>query len=110
MRFRIYYGDGSTYSGDPFLAPSANVQVIAQEDSSPKGWILIHGIANASQSYMGWYTWRDDGYGWDIHDEAGFYDYLFNYRGPKAILLGRTIPSQDFFKILDRAGKEGVNG
>lgn len=111
MRFRIYYGDGTAYSGDPYLAPASNVQVIAQEDrSAESGYILIHGIANASQSGLGIYCWRDDGYGWDIHDEAGLYDYLFNYRGPKAIIFGRTIPSDVFFGILGRAGKEGING
>lgn len=111
LRYKIYYDDGTVYSGDPYYAPTSGVQVVAQEDSSSsKGWILIHGIANAAQSDVGIYCWRDDGFGWDIHDQAGFYDYLFNYKGPKAVIFGRTIPTEDFQKVLQRAIDEGING
>lgn len=105
MKFRIYYGDGSTYEGDPFLAPSDNVQVIAQEDvSSVKGWILMHGLLTRE----GFYCWRADGYGWDMHETAGFWDYLYHYRGPKHVIFGRTIPTAAFHDIIARAGCEGL--
>lgn len=111
MRFRIYYGDGSVYSGDPLLAPTTNIQVIAQEDpTSAKGFILIRGIPDAGRSDVGWYTWRDDGYGWDVHDLAGFVDYLHCYHGPQRVGIGRTIPTDLYFSILDRAGREGLDG
>ncbi len=114
MRWRIYYGDGSTYSdrdGSPFFAPTSDVQVIAQEDAAgPQGRILIYGDPSAGRSDLGTFCWRDDGFGWDVHDTPGFYDYLFNYRGPKAVIFGRTIPTKSFEAILARAVREGLDG
>lgn len=108
MRWRIYYGDGSVYSeqdGSPFEAPTTNVQVIAQSDtSSATGRILIHTRLTGE----GYYCWRDDGYGWDNHDQAGFFDYLFNYRGPKAVIFGRTILTEKYLAIVGRAAAEGL--
>lgn len=108
MRWRIYYGDGSTYSdrdGDAYQAPVENVQVISQSDrSSAKGWILMHGRLTQD----GYYCWRSDGYGWDLHEPAGFWDYMFHFRGPKAVIFGRTIPTDDFHKIVGRASEEGL--
>lgn len=98
MRFRIYYGGGATYSGDPFLAPPVNVQVVAQEGDGPGGRILMHG--------RDFYIWRE--FGWTISDQAGFWDYLMLYHGPKAVLFGRTIRDEDFQETLKRAIREGI--
>jgi hypothetical protein len=105
MKYKIYYGDNSVFTdedGMPWEAPTLNVQVIWQ--LQPEN-ILIYGNSSAGRSDLGWFTYRED-WGWDIHDMPGLIDYLITYKGPKAILLGRTIPTQDFEKILDNVIKD----
>ena len=97
MKWIIYYGDDSTYSdedGDPFYAPSNNVQVI----------ICDGGIQSAKTAYY----WNSDGgwSGWNGCDEAGLWDYLLMYVGPKAVIFGRSIRDDKFWAIMKRAIKE----
>jgi len=108
LRWRIYYGPESghkTFShkdGSPFDAPATDVQVVAQESTrSSKGFVLYH-------HKEGWY-WKPD-VGWWCCDESGMWDYLMNYRGPKAVLFGRNIRDDDFWKIVQRAEHEGLDG
>lgn len=99
--WRIYYGDGSTFSNrnsSPFLAPTSNVQVVAYEAATPTGFSLTHGKDN--------YVWRDEQ--WHGTDAAGLWDYLYLATGPKAVLFGRTIRDADFWGIVERAGREGL--
>ena len=96
IRFRIYYGDGSTYSGDPYLAPQTGVQVVAQENRKR----LISGKDA--------YCWKPES-GWHGCDTLGMWDYLFSYRGPKAVLFGREMQrDEDFFALRRRATAEGL--
>ncbi len=96
MRFRIYYGDGSTYSGDPYLAPQTGVQVVAQENRT------------APMSGKDAYYWKPES-GWHGCDVLGMWDYLFSYRGPKAILFGREMQrDEDFWSLRQRAKVEGL--
>ena len=109
MKWRVYYGDGTTFDstqGEAWEAPSTNAQVIWQKE--PEN-MLIHGNPSAGRSDLGWFTYRDD-WGWDIHDMPGFIDYLMTYKGPKAILIGRTIPTPEFEKIRDQAVRDKTNG
>lgn len=101
-RFRIYYGDGSTFSerdGSPFDAPSANVQVVAVQSGNEKGFDLWH--------FKEGYYWNPD-FGWIGCDMAGMWDYLLMFKGPKAILFGRSLRDAEFWKIVERAGVEGL--
>ena len=101
MKFRVYYGDGSTYSGDPFEAPRCNVQAIVNENpASPQGFDVCTG------SKSDYYIWRD-GQWWDC-DEAGMWDYLLLLTGPKSILFGRTMRNEEYWAIVARAQKEGL--
>lgn len=107
-RFRIYYGDGATYSdrdGSPYDAPAVNVQIIAVEDAaSPEGFYLTHG--NGLRAY---FCYAPDPGVWHCADEAGFYDYLMFGPGPKKVLFGRTLHrDSDYWAIRDRAIKEGL--
>jgi hypothetical protein len=99
MRWRIYYGDGSTFcdrDGDQWKAPATGVQVVAVEI---RGHVqLCHG--------KNVYIWRDGL--WIGCDEAGFYDYLMTPPEPKRVLFGRSIRTDSFWKIVERASKEGV--
>lgn len=104
MRFRIYYGDDSTYSGDPFYAPPTNVQTIAMEDpGAARGHRLV------TESPRDAYYYRE-GMWWSC-DEMGLWDYMFEHIGPKAVLFGRTMTrSEDYWAIVNRAKAEGFGG
>lgn len=99
-RFRIYYGDGSTYSGDPYFAPPHNVQVIAQQEGDQT--VLLHGV----QETKG--TWYWDGQRWRPCDLPGLWDHLLMFVGPKAILFGRTVRDDVFWETVSRANREGL--
>ena len=97
VTWKIYYGDGSTYSDDPFLAKATNVQVVAQSEGGKP--ILMHGKDA--------YYWRPD-IGWQGCDMVGLWDYLMLYQGPKAVLFGRTLRDVEFYDILKCAIEKGV--
>jgi len=94
MNWRVYYGDGSTFSsgdGDPFHAPPSNVQVVSQDGKL--------------QSGKDAYYWKPE-FGWQACDQAGLADYLMMYVGPKAILYGRTIRDEAYWGVRQRAKKD----
>jgi hypothetical protein len=96
--FRIYYGDGSTYSGDPFFAPRLDVQVIAQRADNPRGRILSHG--------KDFYYWQDKE-GWWPTDLLGLTRWLEKCPPNRLqILCGENCP--EFDEILKRAIEEGL--
>ncbi len=100
MKFRIYYIDREPYTGDPFLAPQTGVQAIAQEDrDGRRGYKVLRGKDV-------WY-WKPDT-GWRGCDEAGMWDYLMMYRGPKAVLFGRMARDEDYWAVFRRAKNEGL--
>lgn len=102
MRWRVYYDDGSTFDGSdsPWEAPANGVQALAFETKSEAHPFRVIHTKDA-------YYWRDGAwYGCDI---MGLWDYLMLYRGPKAVLFGRTMYRDvDFFALLERAKREGV--
>jgi hypothetical protein len=102
VRWRIYYGDGETFSdrdGSPFDARTYDVQVIAVESSlEERGFRLVH--------KKDFYRWqRDEWYGMD---EAGLWDYIMLSTGPKCIFVGRTIKNDEYWLVLRRAKAEGL--
>lgn len=103
MRWRIYYGDWSTFSdrdGEPWEAPTFDVQVAVNEQLPPASPRL------KPRRGTHCYYYRPD-VGWMGCDEAGLFDYLFHYRGPKAVIFGRTIADAVFRAIEARAKTEG---
>ena len=102
IKWRIYYDDGATFTdldGSHFDAPATGVQIIASKADTEKGFILSKGKTG--------YYWKD---GWNPCDEFGVYDYLMFHKGPKAVLFGRTIRNEDYFNIVKRATRDGING
>lgn len=101
MRWRVYYGDGSTFSGDdsnPWDAPATDVQAIAVE--------MVEGEHRVIHSKDAYY-WRNNG--WFACDMLGFWDYMLMHKGPKAVLFGRSMArGDDFFKLVKRAQAEGL--
>lgn len=101
MKFRIYYADGTTYSGgDPFRATPRGVQVIAQEAPWVRqGYILIHG--------KDFYVWRKGS--WYGVNDGGFWDYLLTTNGPLKVLHGWTMAkTPEFHECVRRASNEGL--
>ena len=100
MNWRIYYGDGSTFSeedGTPAHAPGRNVQAIVLRYPSVEGQrIILQGFD--------YYTWDEGGIwdGWNGRDEGGLYDYL-GEPGFKVVKQGRTIPDEKYHEILEAA-------
>jgi len=98
-KFRLYYGDGSTYRGDPFGAPGVDVQVVIVAWDGPRGWRKVVG----KEVYM----WMGD-LGWRGGDVGGMWDYFCWHKGPQKVLMGRTIHDDVFNDISSRASREAV--
>lgn len=94
LNWRIYYGDGSTFSswdGQPGDAPALNVQAIASED-------LEIGRRTASRYDFYWF----DAGAWYGGDLFGLFDYLQRV-SPSIVKFGRAVPRATFTAILARA-------
>lgn len=105
MKFRIYYGDGSTFEGSSFEdavnAPTLNVQVIVNEE--PWRTDGNHGIQHGKDSYC----FRDGA--WFGMDAMGREHYLAESGYPKYTIYGRTtLRNEEFHECLRRALKEGL--
>jgi len=96
MRYKIRYGDGTTYSdedGPAHLAPKRNVQVISQRCE-----LVSHRIERMSDYYV-----YDEAYnGWKGCDQFGLYDYLIE-PGHKIVLFGRQLTNEEYKRILAEA-------
>jgi len=94
LAWRIYYGDGSTFSsadGAPSDAPSTNVQAIALEADPTIGRRIC--------SRFDFYWYEDEWHGGDLF---GLFDYLQRV-SPSIVKFGRVLPRLEFEKILTRA-------
>lgn len=91
VNWRIYYGDGTTFSdadGPAEKAPSVNVQAIAQVDAE---------IGRRLVSRYDFY-WFDDG-SWYGGDFYGLFDYLQRYQ-PSIVKFGRALSRAKFEEVL----------
>jgi hypothetical protein len=96
VKFRIYYGDGTTYEGDPFDAPRLDVQVIVQPDPRV-GYALI--------SSADYYYWEPELGGWKGTTGFGLYDHLIRCRNP-LVLFGRHMTDEAYAVMLARIRSE----
>jgi hypothetical protein len=101
--WRIYYGDGSTYSdedGPVEDAPAQGVQaVVTRSASDPRQVISVHGW-----DYY-WQTHEGEFYGGELF---GLYDALLRRCHP--IFFGRTIPTADWQAVVARSVKDKLDG
>lgn len=111
MNWRIYYGDGSTYSdedGPVEGAPSLNVQAIVQRDPSIHGtgrFVLHGGGQRPNRVPVDYYCWdREQGI-WLGTDLFGLFDYL-QRPGWKRVLFGRTLNDGAYQEIIYKAGED----
>lgn len=113
MKWKIYYGDGTTYSGESeeeaLQAPTLNVQLIKQEADNPRGYSLRHGCA-----FFCWErvmlsdgTILDQGRWGGKHDTFGLMDYWGFHKGPQKVLVGREIHDDTYQEISRRVTEDG---
>lgn len=95
MDWKIFYDDGTAYTGDPFRAPAFGVLIIVQKDPEC-GRRLVQ---NAD-----FYVWDERGEGpqWFEANWFGLLDYLAG-PGPKRVLFGRLVPNSVFQAVFARA-------
>lgn len=102
MRWRIYYGDGSTYEGetseDAYNAPVLNVQIVMHEADNEFGFTLRHGC-----NFFCWEGSRWSGKG----DVFGLQDYYGYHEGPQKVIIGREIYDDTYQEICRKAVKDG---
>ena len=101
MKWKIYYGDGSTYTseyGTPQVAPSRDVQVIVQ-DHPRVGVELV-----SSADYYVWMVNDDYARWWGV-DIFGLFDYLVE-AGWKRVLFGRTLLQEEYNEIVKEASED----
>jgi hypothetical protein len=91
--WKVFYGDSTTYMGDPWEAPARDCQMIAVDDPE-HGWYLCR-----SDNYY-WYLPATNE--WQGGDIFGLFDYLIE-PGPKKVLFGRTCSNDEFADCLTRA-------
>ena len=93
IEWRIFYGDGSTFSnndGAPGDAPAWDVQVIVQVDP-------ITGRYN--QTGDNYYVWRGR---WVGVDQVGLIDYLA-HEAPSVVRFGKTVGNEQHRRVLEVA-------
>jgi len=93
MRWKIFYGDGSTYTGDPYTAPARNVQAIIADDEH-HGWHCVR--------TCDYYWYLPDLDLWQGGDMFGLFDHLIE-PGQKRVLFGRTLGNQEFADVMAMA-------
>lgn len=117
MRWRIYYGDGSTYEGetleDALAAPTTNAVILKQECHAPdiwRGYTLRHTF-----SFLVWENIIRSGDGVELpegrwgskNDIFGLMDYFTYRKGPMKIVVGREIHDETFQALMKLTSQDG---
>jgi len=93
MQWKIYYADGSSYYGEPELAPKRGVQAILIKDE------LVGRRIESSRDY--YVYWPERG-GWRSVDHFAFYEYLFEANPPtKIVLFGSVMDDGEYRALWD---------
>jgi len=94
----IWYDDGSSFTnldGKIHEAPRWGVMCIAQY-SKDHGRVIVHGYD--------YYFWEKDE--WLSGDLVGLIDYLTRDGIEKVVLIGRSVPPAEFWKIYELANQD----
>lgn len=86
LRFRVYYGDGSTYDGDPYFAPRPGVQAIVGPDRLTGRYMV---------SDKDFYWWLEEEGRWRGGDLYGKFLYEMKL-GPRVVLFGEQIANDAY--------------
>lgn len=102
MKWKLYYGDGRTFSdrdGPWQSAPALNVQALVVEDKET-GWVLEEGSGNVIQNYA-WWPGADRPWGLDYY---GTLDYLVHI---KVLPAGESVSTLSLQDLMDSGLKLG---
>jgi hypothetical protein len=91
--FKVFYADGSTYTGDAFDAPAWGVLLIAETDKDHGRRIVSNGD---------YYVWEER---WRAKDFVGLIDYLAQ-PGPRKVLIGRMVDNEIWNETFKRANED----
>lgn len=98
--FKVYYGDGSVYEGEPQVAPRLNVQMLLCDDTSQSVYqvkvLALHG--------WDYYLLRSDGSWYGINGEADLVDHVL-HECPRVVLKGRLIENSAYQSIISEAAQ-----
>lgn len=107
INFKIYYGDGTTYTGTPEGAPAHNVQVIAWDDPIKGNQDLGRVVLSDWDIYI----YSDHVGSWHgTNKYADLLQHLGRGCGPggvRAVLQGAWVASDEFITIRTRAETDG---
>lgn len=113
MKWRIYYGDGTTLNGETadeaYAAPSVGAVIMKQEADNWRGYSIRHGfvflcweeITLSDGTYTGIYRWGGK------DDLFGLMDYYTRHQGPQKVLIGREIHDDTYQEISRLAALDG---
>lgn len=113
MRWRLYYGDGSTFEGsgdeDAFAAPCISAIILKQEADNPRGYTLRH-----SCTFFVWErimlsdgTILKEGRWGGKHDIFGLMHYFSTHQGPQKVLVGIEIHDDTYHTISKKSSSDG---
>lgn len=113
MRWRLYYGDGSTYEGesdaDAFAAPTMSAIILKQEADNPRGYSIRHGCTFFVWERIGLSdgTILEEGRWGGKNDLIGLTHYWQTHQGPQKILVGIEIHDDTYHAISKIADTDG---
>lgn len=113
MKWRIYYGDGSTYDGesfeDAYNAPAVNAVILKQEADNWRGYSLRHGTYFFCWEHivLSDGTVLEEGRWSSKNDLFGLMDYYTYHKGPQKVLIGREIHDATYHEISRIADNDG---
>ena len=98
MKWKIWYGDGTTFTGEdckPEDVPKQNAQLVVIEDKE-------HGrvICKSDDFYI--WDMYDGLMSWQGCDYFGYVDYMMR-PGSKIVLFGRTLGNVDYRNLVQKA-------
>ena len=100
LLWRIYYGDGSTFSnldGEPVDAPSFDFQCVVQPDEL---------VGRSVMAGWDWYYYRPDLNEWWGSDLPGLLDHLLHRLPVEAVCQGRHSYNPVYSSIIKRAQED----
>ena len=100
LKWRIYYGDGSTFDsndGSVYDAPGIDVQAVAYHTPDPQ-----HSTGRIPIFRFDFYWWVPETEEWYGGELFGLFDYLVR-PGPKKVIFGRTIDTATHQAIVNLA-------
>jgi len=93
MKFKVFYVDGTVYTGTVEATPTDNVLVIVEYSKEHGRRLVTNGD---------YYCWDEKRQRWFPGDMMHFIQYLREY-GMKRVLFGRTVDNEEWNEVMKRA-------